>query len=354
TALAGEKLKDGNFFGDEIEGIKSAARRASNLTRQLLIFSRRQVWSPRVINLNHVLENMEKMIRSLIKENIGFQFYPDAENPYVYADTSQLEQVLINLAVNARDAMPAGGKLLIKTENLTNINPMEDPVQAAGEGINRSFVLLTVTDKGIGIEESNIEEIFDPFFTTKSLNEGTGLGLATVYGIVKQSGGHIKVSSVPGAGTSFLIYLPQADSKFETVPAETKIPALLAGNETILLVEDEDSVRELVSRYLSRKGYNVLEARNAGEALILFEQHANRVNLLITDILLPFMKGDELAERLRKTNLSLCTLFISGYPLPNRPDSGGADGTRLSWFMQKPFEADEILALVRQIFDNRQ
>lgn len=358
TTLMGEKLKEGLLIEEDIEGIRSAAKRASNLTRQLLIFSRRQIWSPRVVNLNHLVENMEKMIRRLIKENIRFQFFMDASRPFVNVDPSQMEQVIVNLAINARDAMPEGGKLIIKTETLSNLKFPDDLKNKDADG---DYVLLEVSDSGEGIEQKNIEKIFDPFFTTKPYNQGTGLGLATVYGIVKQSEGFITVESTPGKGTSFFVYLPQRGQEEETVEPEPvpRTPAL-EGTETILLVEDEDSVRELVTQYLSRKGYRVLEARNAGEAIIQFEKNHGGINLVVTDIMLPLVKGDELVERLRRESGDFKVLYISGYPrnIPalevasQSPGTGGIDGSDLSWFLQKPFEAEELLALIRMILDN--
>ncbi len=331
----------------DVEEIKKAASRAASLTRQLLAFGRRLVLQPRVLNLNELVEDLSKMLKRLIGEDIEFVTYLEPELGNVYADPAQIEQVIVNLAVNARDAMPGGGKLIIETRNVT-LN--QEYVRTHPGSKPGRYVMLAVTDTGIGMDEETKAHIFEPFFTTKG-GEGTGLGLSQVYGIVKQSGGSIWVYSEPGRGTTFKIYLPRVDAP-AAEPAEPKEHAgELKGSETVLLVEDDETVRDLACSVLKRFGYEVLEAKNPTEALRLSEGHEGPIHLLITDVIMPGMNGKELAERLQEGRPELRVLYASGYT-DNVIVSHGLLDSGVD-FLAKPFGPDNLLRKVREILDRR-
>ena len=329
-----------------IEQIGKAADRAASLTRQLLAFSRMQVLQPRVLDLNAIVAEMGKMLPRLISESIEFVFAPDSTLGRVKADSGQLEQVILNLAVNARDAMPQGGKLVIETKNFNMDEESASRHQPAKPG---QYVLLTVSDTGHGMDAETQSHIFEPFFTTKSQGKGTGLGLATVYGIVKQSGGFIWVYSEPGQGTTFKIYLPRVDEPLEsTVPNQEKI-VTVGGTETLLLVEDEEPVRELMRAFLQKNGYTVLEANNGLDALRAAERHIGTIHLLVTDMVMPKMGGWELADRLAVERSGLKVLYLSGYS-----EHKVAADTNRNWrgsFVQKPFSMDVFGRKVREVLD---
>ncbi len=278
----------------DVEQVRKAADGAAALTRQLLAFSRQQVVEPRVVSLNAVVESLQKILRRVLGEDVDLATTPGPDLGAVRADVGQLEQVLMNLAVNARDAMPTGGKLTIETGNVEH-----DPAFARGKGAAavRQFVMLAVTDTGVGMDEATKARIFEPFFTTKAPGKGTGLGLATVYGIVQQSGGFIWVYSEPGHGTTFKIYLPRVDA-----PAESAVVAAVGpvarGTETVLLAEDSAAVRAVARQVLERQGYTVLEAPDGELALHLAQRHSGPIHLLLTDVVMPGMSGRQLADRL--------------------------------------------------------
>jgi len=329
------------------EQIKKAGLRAAALTRQLLAFSRQQVLQPRILDLNGVVTDLAKMLRRLIGEDIELVLALDPATGRVKADQSQLDQVIVNLVVNARDAMPEGGKLTVETTNteLTDKQAAKMPYVQPG-----SYVQLTVTDTGSGMDAETIAHIFEPFFTTKEKGKGTGLGLATVYGIIKQSGGYIWVLSEPGKGTSFKIFLPQvADAvtalgtKLQPVPAGVAL-------STVLLVEDEDSLRELVSELLGRNGYRVLAAADGAQALASARNFQGPIHLLLTDVVLPGIGGPILAKQLSAEQPGMKTLYMSGYSEFNSSGRGGLPpDARL---LQKPFSKETLLRDVAEVLSS--
>jgi two-component system cell cycle sensor histidine kinase/response regulator CckA len=340
-------LSQDNPLHRDVAEIKKAADRAASLTSQLLAFSRKQVLQPTVLDLNATVANIEKMLRRLIREDIQLVTVLDPTLERVKADPGQIEQVLMNLAVNARDAMPQGGKLTIET---ANAYLDEDYARQHLEVQPGPYVMLAVSDTGVGMNEETQSHLFEPFFTTKEVGRGTGLGLATVYGIVKQSGGHVWVSSEPGRGTTIKVYLPRIEESIES-DRQAQFPAApLQGQETVLLVEDEDVVRNLARRVLLKRGYTVLEASDGGEALHLCEQHKGPIHLLVTDVVMPGgMSGRELAERLTPLQPEMRVLYISGYTDDAIIHHGVLEtGTA---FLQKPFTPAALANKVREMLD---
>jgi PAS domain S-box-containing protein len=331
----------------DFEEIQKAADRASRLTRQLLAFSRKQVLQPVRIDLNEVVHDMEKMLARVIGDDVHVVTRLDDRLGGIDADRSQLEQVLLNLAVNARDAMPQGGTLTIETANIdVDGYSVADPgAVPAGQ-----YVVLTVTDTGTGIDEATRARIFEPFFTTKDVGRGTGLGLATVYGIVKQSGGFITVDSEPERGAAFRIYLHRLDPA-QANGERSRAGEAHAGSETILLVEDDDAVLEIAAGVLERNGYRVLTARNAVEALEELHESGEHVDLLLADVLMPQVNGPALADRLLSERPPLKVLFMSGYAEEAIERHGAVrPGTD---FIQKPFTASMLAAKVRDVLDRQ-
>jgi len=326
--------------------IKMAAERAAELTRQLLAFSRKQLLQPRVLDLNRTLDEFEPMLRRLIGEDIRIRIEHGHELGYVSADPGQLQQVLLNLALNARDAMPAGGVITFRTANETTANGAGSPPTpvAAGE-----YVLLEVTDTGLGMDPATQARIFEPFFTTKAQGKGTGLGLSTVYGIVKQSGGGISVASKPDAGTVFRLYFPRAAGYALAHAVETPHDPSLSGTETILLVEDEKSVRKLVERVLRSCGYQVLAAEDGSDALRVASDSDLAVDMVLTDIVMPEMSGRELVDALHTDRPTLRVLYMSGYT-DDEIMRRGLNDPGIS-FIQKPFTAEKLAMQVRKVLD---
>jgi signal transduction histidine kinase len=329
---------------NQCEEIKKAGDRAASLTRQLLAFSRQQVLAPQVLNLNKVLIEIEKMLRRLIGENIELRIALDPAVGSVRADPGQIEQIIMNLAVNARDAMPDGGKLIIETNNAE----LDDFALHLTPSSAGQYVLLTVTDTGIGMDQETKNHIFELFFTTKDIGKGTGLGLSTVYGVVKQSNGHIWVYSEPGHGTVFKIYLPRIDDVDE--PAERSLPCetaleLFRGTETVLLVEDQESVRTMARTLLEGAGYTVLEASSGIQALEIAGRYCGRVHLLLTDVVMPGMNGRVLAQKMIAVQPLMKVLYVSGYA-----GSFSLDGELLGAganLVQKPFSRTVLLRKLR-------
>jgi two-component system, cell cycle sensor histidine kinase and response regulator CckA len=345
TELMLEEFREHDPLRGELEEIRKAADRASALTRQLLAFSRQQVLAPKVLDLNHVVTNMDKLLRRLLGADVELTTKLDPTIGRIKADPGQLEQVIMNLAVNARDAMPVGGKLLIETGNVDLDESFAREHVGAKPG---SFVMVAVSDNGAGMSETVRQRIFEPFFTTKEAGKGTGLGLSTVYGIVKQSGGYIWVYSEMGKGTTFKVYLPRVDARVDaSIPAQM-LPQTAFGRETVLLVEDEDGVRALVRQVLHKHGYNVLEARHGGEALLHCERHKGDIELLLTDVVLEQMGGPELAKRLLGIRPEMRVLYISGYTDDAVIHHGVSTGTA---FLQKPFTTDALAKKVREVLD---
>ncbi len=341
-----------NLAGDhplrqEITEIKKASERAASLAHQLLAFGRKQVLRPRILDLNAILADMSEMLQRLVGEDINLVTMPGENLSLVQADPSQIEQVALNLAANARDAMPHGGQLIIKTANsvLDEAYARQHVDVKAG-----SYVMIAVSDTGQGMDKQTQAHIFEPFFTTKELGKGTGLGLATVYGIVKQSDGHIDVESQPGRGTTFKIYLPPVTGSPKAQNKRVAEPAVLPGSETILVVEDELMVRQLVREMLILNGYAVLEAGHADAALQICDQHEGPIHLLLTDVIMPGMNGPQLAEEMLKCLPNLKVLYMSGYT----NDALIRRGVLQSDidFLPKPFTPDILTRKVREVLDN--
>jgi two-component system, cell cycle sensor histidine kinase and response regulator CckA len=327
----------------KIEQIDRSTDRATALTRQLLAFSRMQVLQPQVINLNAIIDEMGKLLPRLIGEDIELLIRTDEDLGTVRADASQMEQVIMNLAVNARDAMPNGGKLVIETANaeLDHSYMASHPLMKVGP-----YIQLVVTDSGTGMDAETQAHIFEPFFTTKEKGKGTGLGLATVYGIVKQSGGFIWVYSELGKGTSFKIYLPRLDQVEDQVGAPHNPGEVPMGTETVLLTEDEQDVREIAREFLESGGYSVIEAKDGVEAIQLAARHRGKIQLLVTDMVMPGMTGQELAVKLQSEHPGLCVVFMSGYSEHAATEMANADpSVRL---LTKPFSRAAILRTVRE------
>jgi len=339
-------LKPSDPLRADVEEIRKAAARAAGLTRQLMMFSRQQVVEPKVIDLHEVLTSMDKMLQRILGEDVELVSLPPKSIGRVKADPSHIEQVILNLVVNARDAMPTGGKLTIETGNV-----ILDDSYALGHLPTKTgpYVMLAVTDTGTGMDRETQKRIFEPFFTTKDSGKGTGLGLSTVFGIVQQSGGNIWVYSEPGKGTTFKVYLPRIDAEIDVLRPPTA-PATLRGTETILLVEDEEQVRVIALNILRRQGYQVISAQNAGEALLICERHPGRIDLLLTDVVMPQMSGPELARRLGKTRPGMKVLCMSGYTDDSIVRHGVLE-TGVA-FVQKPITPALLSRKVRQVIDD--
>jgi PAS domain S-box-containing protein len=332
-----------------VEEIKKAAERAASLTRQLLAFSRKQVLQPKVLDLNSVIVNTEKMLGRLVGEDMELRTSPGVGLGKVKADPGQIEQVILNLVVNARDAMPKGGKITIETANIYLDEAYARRHIAVQPGW---YVMLAVTDTGQGMDAETQKYIFEPFFTTKEQGKGTGLGLSTVYGIVKQSGGNIWVYSEIGVGTSFKIYLPLVDEQVMKPDANVARPESASGTETILLAEDEEMVRNLARESLKMHGYTVLEAANAGEALLICQQYKGRIDLLLTDVVMPRVSGRELAEQLVGLRPDMRVLYMSGYPDQAIVHHGILDEAIA--FIGKPFTPDALALKVVEVLQQNQ
>lgn len=343
-AMSLQTINKNNPLQKYVSEIQNASERAASLTRQLLAFSRKQVLQPRVLQLNDVVSNMEKMLRRLIGEDIELSIVFDRSLGHVKADPGQLEQVIMNLAVNARDAMPRGGKLTINTSNVTIDHQLKFRNRTLDVG---EYVLLAITDNGVGMTDEVKTHLFEPFFTTKGLGKGTGLGLATCYGIVTQSGGDIHVYSEPNSGTTFRIYLPRTDALLE--PAATADTSdMPTGTESILVVEDDPAVRRLAVVILGNCGYKIQESNNAFEALAVFRRNPN-FDLIITDIIMPQMSGKELSDKIKMQRPHAKILLMSGYTDDALAHHGVLDDGLL--FLEKPFSPTKLARKVREVLD---
>jgi len=349
----GEIVQEGTATDSPLRGcvdeMLKAGHRAASLTRQLLAFSRQQVMDPKVLDLNLVVKDMEKMLKRLISEDIQLKTDLDPDLVRIKADQGQIEQVVMNLAVNARDAMPNGGELTLTT---SNFYMDEDFVRRYPYPVSvGDYVLLTVTDNGIGMDAATRVRVFEPFFTTKEKGKGTGLGLSTVYGVVKQSGGYIEVLSEPGAGATFKIYLPKVEDALDPQKQSTELPDSLHGTETVLLVEDEVALRKLSRQLLELCGYQVLEAESGAEALTISREHKQAIHLLLTDVVMPGMSGRVLADQLVVQRPEMQVVYMSGYTGQTVGEHGVlAEG---SFFLPKPFTREALARKVRRALDGR-
>jgi len=343
--LRGE-LAPGNPLRRFADEIQLASERAAGLTRQLLAFSRGQAAQPRLLDINAVIANMDKMLRRLLGERIEVVLLPGPGLGRVRCDPGQIEQIVVNLAMNSRDAMPDGGKFVVETASIN----LEEGEESRRIGVEPgAYVMMAVSDTGCGMDAETRSRLFEPFFTTKGQGKRTGLGLSLVYGIVKQNHGQITVYSQPGSGTIFEIYLPQTREQAEAAP-RGKPPRPGRGAETILLVEDEDGVRKLCSAVLQSNGYKVLEAVDGAAGLALYEENRGQIDLLLTDVMMPRMNGFELAERVGAKDARISILYMSGYR-DNPVNPGGKDA---NWaFLHKPFTPDALLVKVRESLDAR-
>ena len=345
SALALETLREFDPLHEELQEIYKAGERAASLTRQLLAFSRRQALAPRVLDLNLIVSDMDRMLRRVLGEDIELAATLEPGLGSILADPGQIEQVIMNLAVNARDAMPDGGRLLIETANADLDDTYARQHNAVAPG---RYTMLAVSDTGCGMDAETRAHIFEPFFTTKGPGQGTGLGLAVVFGVVQQSGGNIWVYSEPGKGTTFKIYFPSAGNRAAAV--EQGPPARRsAGSETILVVEDEEGVRHLIRTSLERAGYTVLEARDGTDALRLYESRAGAIDLILTDVVMPQMSGKELASRFVATRPDVRFLFMSGYTANAIVQHGVLDPAMA--YLAKPFTPATLTAKIRETLD---
>jgi two-component system cell cycle sensor histidine kinase/response regulator CckA len=343
------ELKEGDPLKENIDIIQKASERAADLTRQLLAFSRRQIMELKILDLNALLKDMEKMLIRIIGEDIELVSLLAEDLGKTKTDPGQIEQVILNLAVNARDAMPSGGMLTIETANvdLDEAYASNHDRMAAGH-----YVMLSVSDTGHGMTPEVKGQIFDPFFTTKELGKGTGLGLSTVYGIVKQSGGNVSVYSEPGQGSVFKVYLPRAEEETSLPVRRDEPESIPCGTETLLLVEDETSVRNLAVSILRRQGYHVLEAPDGDQAFLLAHNHSGaNIHLLVTDVIMPQMGGRELADRIKIIRPEMKVLYMSGYT-DNAIVHHGVLNPGIE-FLQKPFSPAGLAQKVREVLDRK-
>jgi signal transduction histidine kinase len=339
------RLTPDHLLREEIEWINNAGKRAAVLTRQLLAFGCKQTLHFQVVDLNRAIDHMERMLSRTIGEHLDLATDPSDDLERVKADLSQLELVIMNLVINAKDAMPRGGRLTIRTRNVTVDGPNSRAVPEAKPG---RYVCLSVEDTGAGMDEATKESVFEPFFTTKSRSLGTGLGLSTVYGIVMQHGGWIEVMSQPGTGSTFEVYLPvTTEGEREGAGAEEPSDRVQGSGERILLVEDEEIIRKFCTKLLSANGYEVVDVKSAEDAIELFRQKEGMFDIVLSDIVLPGMNGYRLVDRLRDLSPTLRVLFISGYPYSqlDLPDIG----KRSFGFIQKPFDIRSLLRALKEI-----
>src|SRR2546430_5326817 len=341
--LIGTPPADVSSALEDLVVIRKAAERAADLTRQLLAFSRKQVLETKVVDLNDTIAQVDRIVRRIVGEDIELRMIPADRLWRVSVDPGQIEQVVVNLIVNARDAMPTGGTLTIETANVE----LDDSYGAEHLGLRPGpYVMLAVSDNGCGMDRETQARVFEPFFTTKEVGKGTGLGLSTVFGIVKQSRGNIWLYSEPGKGTTFKIYLPRTDDVAATDEPAPRV-ALTHGGETILLVEDEPEVRALLRRILDRHGYTVIEARDPDDALTRCARSPEAIHLLITDVVMPAVSGPQLVERIAAVRPGLNVLYISGYTDSTIAHHGILDAGVA--FLQKPITPDALLRKVREV-----
>ena len=344
-----EALPANDPRGDDAREIRRAARRATTLTGQLLAFSRRQVHQPRPLDLNVVIKEFSKILARVIGEDVKLEMEFCEGLGTIKADPGQVEQVIMNLVVNASDAMPHGGTITLSTKNVTVSDPETRPHPQLRAG---SYVALQVCDTGVGMDAATMKHIFDPFFTTKESGKGTGLGLATVYAIAERSGGVVGVHSAPGEGAEFTVYLPRVDAAAEHYASGANLPLPPRGHETVLFVEDDDAVRQLGHRIMERHGYTVIVARDGKEALERARRYADDIDLLITDVVMPNVGGKRLADAIAAQRPGIRVIYQSGYAAGEIDKRGELDMEMA--FLQKPFTAQTLLLKIREVLDEPQ
>src|SRR6056297_2834084 len=350
STIVQEKLvKQDTAIENEVSGIQEAAKRASTLTRQLLAFSRRQILKPKQVHMNELIHNLEKMMRRLVTEEFGMYLNLSADPDTVWVDPGQIEQVLMNLIVNARDAMAQGGRITIRTTNYQVNSSEPSPMGKVPPG---NYVCAAVRDTGVGIEPHMLKMVFEPFFTTKSEEKGTGLGLSTVYGIVRQSNGYLQVDSEPGKGSTFWILLPVSLNPGEVPKSTRGVEHSYSGTEKILVAEDEESLRHLVERILTLYGYTAYLASAPDEALEMVEEGDEEFDLLVTDLVMPHMSGEELAEGVLRINPNMKIIYMSGYPHKHTLKKGETEEETEIPFISKPFSPEDFVKLVREVLDD--
>jgi CheY-like chemotaxis protein len=346
TRMVFDRLPPDDDGRELLAEVMKSAERAANLTRQLLAFSRKQLLRPRVVDVNALLVDLWKLLQRLIGEDVELVLSADEALGSIEVDPSQFEQAIINLAVNARDAMPNGGRLMIRAHECRIDETQSEAIADVSPG---HYVCVAVADSGLGMDDATKAQIFEPFFTTKAPGQGTGLGLAMVYGFVKQSGGHVEVFSTPGRGTTFNVFLPVATPRrTDAAGGERPREGTPAGTETVLVVEDETSVRAFVRAVLESSGYTVLDARSGEEALARAAAHPGPLDLVLTDVVMPQLGGRQLADLLKGSRPGIRVLFMSGYTNQPLPAAEGASGVV---FLQKPFGALELVQKIRDVLD---
>jgi signal transduction histidine kinase/ActR/RegA family two-component response regulator len=332
-----------------VETIVRTTESAASLTRQLLSFSRKHVFSPQVLDLNSLVNHMSEMLLGVLRDEMEFVVKLDPEACCVSADPGQIEQVIMNLVVNARDAMPQGGELTLETKHI-----LEGPRASRPSGLPRGdYVMLAVTDTGVGMDRDTQSRIFEPFFTTKSKDEGTGLGLSVVYNIVRASGGHVRVNSEPGRGSTLQVFLPRVAAPPQPPTVEVATKTSRAGKETILVAEDQPDLRWMICQFLQELGYSVLEAKDGGDAVALAEQYKNVIDVLLTDVVMPHVRGSEVARRLSASRPDMKVIYMSGY---TEGEFGAVPGENLgpgTTLLQKPFELDSLAFKIREVLQAR-
>jgi len=348
TELAMEQLGQDHPIFNHLQHIRQAANRSTDITRQLLAFARKQIVSPKVIDLNETVAGMLKMLLRLIGEDIDLAWLPGQRLWPIKIDPSQIDQILVNLFVNARDAIEGVGKITVETGN----RKLDEEYCLAHDGfVSGHYVKIDVSDNGSGMDKETVSHIFEPFFTTKGVNKGTGLGLATIYGIVKQNNGFVNVYSEKGQGTTFSIYFPRYLGKTDTEESEFTVEPALRGNETILLVEDESTMLDITTTMLQHLGYTVLAAGSPSEAIRLAGEYSAEIHLVLTDVIMPEMNGRILTEKLMENRSELSCLFMSGYTANVISHHGVLDdGVN---FIQKPFAKNELAAKIRHALGDR-
>jgi CheY-like chemotaxis protein len=350
TSFAMDGLKPSDPLREDLEAVQRAAGRAAELTRQLLAFSRQQVLQPRVLDLAQAVRDVQPMLRRIVGEDVALTVLPahvpGQAGAKVHADPGQVEQIIMNLVINARDAMPRGGQITIEVDSAF----LDDEYVAQHVNVAPGhYVMLAISDTGSGMDKETMAKVFEPFFTTKPKDKGTGLGLSTVYGIVKQSGGDIWVYSELGKGTTFKIYLPRTEQPEQAQQAHGGAQRSLRGTETVLIVEDDDDVRGIMCTTLRRNGYNVIEAQNGGEALLVCEKFKAKIDLLVSDVIMPRMSGRELTDRIRPLRPLTKILFVSGYTENAILNHGVLDSGVA--FFQKPITPEAFAAKVRDVLN---